>query len=325
VPSGSEILAIARLARECEAGGVRAALAHLTRVEGSHYRRSGARMLLAEDGRSAGAISAGCLEADLRLRLEGVLSGGRAESIEYDSRSFEDLAWGLGSGCNGKVRVLLSPFSGRLREAIDGAAAELVAGKTALLATVVEPPGDTRLLAGPEEADRSRESGELVEAIRPPISLLLSGAGPDAVPVARLARQLGWIVSVLSSRDRAFVEARFPGIDVEFAGGAEAVPALRVHARSAAVVMSHSFAEDTENLRALLAREFPYLGVLGPRERTVRLLRATGARPEVADRIHSPVGMNLGAETAEEIALSIVSEIQASFSASAADRSGSPR
>jgi xanthine dehydrogenase accessory factor len=311
--SGSELAAILRLARSCRREGVRAGLAHLVAVEGSHYRRAGARMLLAESGRCAGAISAGCLEADLRLRLAGVLSSGSAEVLEYDSRSFEDLAWGLGTGCNGKVRVLLVPVTDDLFAVLEAAEASLAEGRPARIETVVDPPpgsgrprGEARLL---EELPPRPEPGVVVEEIPPPIALLIAGAGPDAVPLARLARELGWSVAVLSRRDRAFLEDRFAGIEAVFPGGAEAVPALPVHARSAAVVMSHSFTEDTETLRALIERGFPYLGVLGPRERTGRLLAACSPRPEAAPRIQSPVGMDLGAETAEEIALAIAAEI----------------
>jgi len=330
VPSGSEIAAIVRLVRACEAGSVRAALAHLVAVEGSHYRRAGARMLLAEDGRSAGAISAGCLESDLRLRLEGVFARGTADVIEYDSRSFEDLAWGLGTGCNGKVRVLLTPMTAVLAETLARASARLSAGSPARIATFVDPPpgsgasaGDVRLLDENPEAERP---GALIEDILPPIALLIAGAGPDAVPLARLAGGLGWNVSVLSSRDRRFLADRFAGVEAEFPGGTDAVAAISVHTRSAAVVMSHSFSEDTEALRALLDRGFPYLGVLGPRERTVSLLlRACGAGPGAAMRIHSPVGMDLGAETAEEIALSIVAEIQSCLSRIVREAAATPR
>ncbi len=321
--SGVEISAILRLARACEAEGVRTVLARLVSVDGSHYRKPGARMLLAEDGRSAGAISAGCLESDLRRRIPEVLSSGQTESIDYDSRSFEDLAWGLGSGCNGAVRVLLSPFTGPLRQTLERVSAILAGGGTACVATAVAgPPGfelrpdDVRLVGRPEEIPCDRVSEFFVEEILPPISLLIAGAAPDAVPLARLAFGLGWIVTILSSRDPQLLHARFSGLPVEF-GCLDSAKVLPVHSRSAAVVMSHSFADDTAALECLLPRGFPYLGVLGPRERTVRLLRAGGAPSNAPPNLHSPAGIDLGAETAEEIALSIVAEIQAALSKSA--------
>jgi xanthine/CO dehydrogenase XdhC/CoxF family maturation factor len=316
--SGAEISSIVRLARACASEGVRTVLAQLVSVEGSHYRKPGARMLMAEDGRAAGAISAGCLEADLRSRIPGVFSGGRSESIEYDSRTFEDLVWGLGSGCNGKVGVILSPFEGALRETLERAAEILEGGGTIFLATALAPapgsengPGDVRLLDGPDGVSGDRASDFLVEEISPPVSLLVAGAGPDAVPLARFALDLGWRVSVWSSRDRSHVEGRFRGLAVERAGGPDSARSIRVHSKTAAVVMSHSFADDAATLEALLPLGFPYLGVMGPRERTARLLRACGASAGATAKIHSPAGMNFGAETAEEIALSIVSEIQA--------------
>jgi len=321
--SAVEISAIVRLARQCDSDGVPAVLARLVSVEGSHYRKPGARMLLVRDGRSAGAISAGCLEADLRERLDGVLASGRAELVEYDSRTFEDLVWGLGSGCNGRVRILLSPFAGALRETLERAADLLSSGRAVRLETVVSPDagsareaGDVRLLGEGESPDEER--GEVfVEEIRPPVSLLIVGRGPDAVPLARLAAEMGWAVSVVADGDGASVLERFAGLPVAFAGGVEAARSFPVHARTAAVVMSHRFADDAAALEALLPRGFPYLGVLGPRERTRRLLRSI-ATEDAAGRVRSPAGLNIGAETAEEIALSIVAEIQSTLPGSAA-------
>jgi xanthine dehydrogenase accessory factor len=319
--SAAEIAAVLRLARKCESEGVPTVLAHLVSVEGSHYRRPGARMLLAVDGRSAGAISAGCLESDLRKRLPDVLSTGRTEIAEYDSRSFEDLVWGLGSGCNGFVRILLSPFARRLRDDLEHVGELLAGGQTCFLATVLEAAaesgfstGDSLRLDFPDKAPRRADVRFFVEEIRPAIALLIAGAGPDAVPLARLAGMLGWAVSILSSRDRAFVLDHFRDERVEFVGGPESVKAFRVHSRTAAIVMSHGFSEDSVALAQLLPRGFPYLGVLGPCERTRRLLEACGAPPGAAEKLHSPAGMRFGAETPEEIALSIVGEIQAVLS-----------
>ena len=315
--SAAEIIAIADLARRCAREGARAVLAQLLSVEGSHYRRPGARMLLAEDGRSAGAISAGCLEGDLRERLSPVAGTGRAEIVEYDSRTFEDLVWGLGSGCNGRVRILLSPVTPALVAALEGARDALVSGAAVRLATVVGAPrgseerlGEMRLLAAGESAAAEPGLDARVEEVDPPIALWIAGCGPDAAPVARLATELGWIVSVIADRDPGFVRGRFGGLPVAHAGGVAQAAALPVHARTAAVVMSHSFVDDAAALEALLPRGLPYLGVLGPRERTRRLLAACGAPEAAGEKIRSPVGLNIGAETAPEIALSIVSEIQ---------------
>jgi xanthine/CO dehydrogenase XdhC/CoxF family maturation factor len=277
-------------------------------------------MLIAGDGRSAGAISAGCLESDLRRRLPAVVAGGRAEVAEYDSRSFDDLVWGLGSGCNGRVRVLLSPVTESLRAAFEGAADSLSSGRPVRLETVVAAPagaarrlGDLRLLASGEKAGEGTEE-VIVEEILPPVSLVIAGCGPDAVPLARIAADLGWSVTILADRDPKFVRERFAGLPVSRAGGLAAAASLPVHARSAAVVMSHGFADDAAALEALLPRGFPYLGVLGPRERTRRLFAACGAPPDAAAKIRSPVGADIGAETAAEIALSIAAEIQATLS-----------
>lgn len=317
VSSGAELLAIVTLARDCASKSVRAALAQLVSVEGSHYRRPGARMLLAEDGRSAGAISAGCLEADLRRRVPGVLENGRNELVEYDARSFEDLVWGLGTGCNGCVRVLLSPLTESLRETLGRAETILSAGAAVRLAIVVAaPPGssrgadDVRLVPSGEVVEAEKGEVVFVDEILPPISLLIAGCGPDAVPLARIAGELGWIVTIMTSRDPSFVAERFAGLAVRHARSVADIPPG--HSRSAAVVMSHNFSEDAAALDGLLPRGFPYLAVLGPRERTRRLLAACAS--PAAPGIRSPAGLDLGSETAAEIALSIASEIQGALS-----------
>jgi xanthine/CO dehydrogenase XdhC/CoxF family maturation factor len=250
--------------------------------------------------------------------MPSVASEGRARIAEYDSRSFEDLVWGLGSGCNGLVRVLLAPLSPPLVSALERARSALSAGAFVRIATVVGVPtgseirlGETRVLGADETVAEEPGVDVAVEEVAPPIGLLIAGCGPDAVPLARLAAELGWAVSVIAGRDAGFVHARFSGLPVVHAGGVAEAATVPVHPRTAAVVMSHNFVEDAGVLEALLPRRLPYLGVLGPRERTRRLLSACGAAGDAPSRIHSPVGLNIGAETASEIALSIVSEIQA--------------
>ena len=365
-------------------------LATVVRTEGSTYRRAGARMLVTADGRTVGAVSGGCLEADLALRARDALAGGAPALVTYDTRADEDLVWGLGLGCNGRVDVLLEPLAGdRLTAAATLYARCRDLDRPAVLATVLSGqgpvgvrPGDHLLVS--ENAvfdaglrDRGAASGALRDAVaddargalrsgrsivrqyastgapagepaerpagaprgvlpgavgrdadpidvlhevlEPPVTLLVCGAGPDAVPVARLAASLGWRVTVADDRVGHARADRFPGAAVRLLSPNEpataAWPGGRPPSRAAAVVMSHHYERDRSHVAALLATDVAYLGVLGPRRRTARLLADLGAPQAAAARLHAPVGLDLGAETPEEIALAIVAEVAGVLSA----------
>jgi xanthine dehydrogenase accessory factor len=319
--SAAEIAAIARLAREAARRGERAMLAQLVAVEGSHYRRPGARMLLLERGEVVGAISGGCLEKDLLRRLPKMLAPGGARILEYDASAPEDPLWGLGTGCGGRIRVLLSPVGPELLQCLEAVASRLLSGRAARVATVLSASGqsdarigDQRLLEGSQEPPAQwRELELFIETIGPPVSLLLCGAGPESAPLARLAQGLGWLIDVYLPRPGAMSgDALGPQLSAE----GLAVWALRE--RSAAVVMTHNFLDDVDLLAELAHLPLGYLGLLGTRDRKERLIRelarrgdATGAR---LPRIHAPAGLDIGAERPEEIALSIAAEIEAVFS-----------
>jgi len=280
--SGSRELAL--LAREALATGERGLLAEIVRVDGSHYRRQGARMVLMQGGRSAGAISGGCLETDLARRLPDVCAGGRPVEVVYDLRAPEDVVWGLGLGCNGRVVILLSPLT-------ESVVADL-------------------------------------ESVAPAVSLLVCGAGPDAVPLARFGLLLGWSVNIVAPRPTPAVQRRFANLGLGALKTPESLPLLARQRGTAAVVMTHNFLDDLDLLRRLARVPTAYLGILGPRDRTARLeagLREDGiAIPALS--LHAPAGLDIGADSPEEIALAIAAEIQAALAGRAAgflrDREG---
>lgn len=295
-----------------------AALATLVAVNGSSYRRPGARLLLLPDGRSVGSISGGCLEEDLRERARAVLAGGAPQLVTYDTSDENDLVWGTGLGCRGEVRV----FVERLPDPLPGWIAALREGfrerrDTALAVAFGERLGarrGTRLAAA---ADDLPDTETFLERVPPPPSLILFGAGDDAQPLAALAGQLAWEVTVFDTRSAYATAARFPAARRVIAGPADAAarhPA--VVPDSQAIVMSHRYRDDLAVLRVLLASPPAYLGVLGPRHRTERLLRELaeeGIEPHVAarERLFAPVGLDLGGASPETVALSIVAELQA--------------
>lgn len=156
-----------------------------------------------------------------------------------------------------------------------------------------------------------------LEVVSPAVRLVVCGSGPDAAPVCRLARDLGWDVTLIEHRPITESHAlRFPGVtavECSEAGALSDVVPLR--ARTAAVVMSHHFGRDTEYVRALLAASVAYVGVLGPRARTERMLAELATRgdrpPDNSEALFGPVGLDLGGEGPEAIALAIVAEISA--------------
>ncbi|MBK8476450.1 MAG: XdhC family protein [Opitutaceae bacterium] len=294
-----------------------AVLATLISVEGSSYRRPGARLLLLPDGTHLGSISGGCLEEDLKAHGRRVLATGRAMVVEYDTTAENDLVWGVGLGCQGVVRVFLEripalspPWVGTLRS-----------NRAERRATVLvvdhggADPTGTQLAT--EGAAVPSECGRFVETIPAPPALVVFGAGDDARPLAVFAKALGWHLTVADARGAYATPGRFPEADrLIVAPAAALAEGLVLDGRSYAVVMTHRYADDLALLRTLLPGDAAYLGLLGPRKRTARLLaqlQAEGFVPDAAmlAKLHAPVGLDLGGDTPETVALAIVSEVQA--------------
>jgi xanthine/CO dehydrogenase XdhC/CoxF family maturation factor len=156
-----------------------------------------------------------------------------------------------------------------------------------------------------------------IEVIQPPVPLMIFGAGHDAVPLVRLAQELGWYVTVVDSRKVETTRERFSSADEVILSRPESIGnCIHINNRTMAVVMTHNYLHDLEILKTLLFSPVRYLGILGPKSRTEKLLQdlqEQGIIPSEnqLQRLYSPVGLNIGADTPEEIALSIVAEIQA--------------
>jgi len=337
-------------------------LATIVQTLGSTYRKPGAQMLLAADGSASGLLSGGCLEADLMERARSVLDTGRAVVVEYDTRSSDDLIWGIGLGCEGAMQILLTklhagndyqPFAyaEQSREAGIGASLALVTASdnsahplgasywvgsqrrapTAIEAALTAAAADTRHHAA--VTTQADDATFLIAPIPLPTRLLVLGAGPDAMPLVAIAALMGWQVSVLDHRPAYAIAERFPHAHRVKLSPANALPqSLANESYDAAVVMSHHLLSDEAYLRALADSTIPYIGLLGPAPRRARLMSDVGAQAaQLKDRLHGPIGLDIGATTPETIALAIVSEIQAvlagrrggSFSA-ALHEAGSP-
>jgi xanthine/CO dehydrogenase XdhC/CoxF family maturation factor len=357
----TETQAIIDAYRHAAAEEVGAALATLVRVEGSAYRRPGARMLVTEKGRTTGVLSGGCLERDVCERAAKVIETGKPVVVRYDTTSDGDIVWGLGLGCGGVVTVLIEPASDARLDDLMRLLNVCSEGRCRVaLATVIHREGETEVMVGaralrhPDDTEvsgplssgadifpaarvlrdlddamrsgvstiRRYESGAgsveaFIEVVEPPVPLVIFGDGDDALPVVTLARNLGWHTTVVDTRARPRSAERFAVADaVVLCRPEEACERIPFTERTAAVLMTHNYLHDLELLRALLNKRVRYVGCVGPKHRAERLLSELAggdAAPAVRypGQLYAPAGLDIGAETPTEIALSIVAEIRA--------------
>lgn len=262
------------------------ALATLVTARGSSYRRPGARMLICPDGTAAGSLSGGCLEEEVVRRAAQVLRTGEPALMTFDTR--------LRFGCNGSIDI----FVEAVREDFLRQLATNFSERRSCRAVTVYAGDDsgTRIV----RSDAAIPADAFVQEIEPAIRLLVFGEGPDSVPLRTFAEILGWEV----------VEIEQPA---ELAGHADS--------RTAAIVKSHNYGRDFAALCQLLKLDLPYVGLLGPRKRRDQLLNAVLDEGIAIDaEVFAPAGLDLGAETPEELALALVAEIQATFTGATAAR-----
>ena len=344
--------------RRALARGERVALATVVHVQGSSYRKPGARMLVTGGGERSGTVSGGCLEAEVARKIWWLTAHGPAVQ-QYQSSFDEDgggLPWGL--GCGGTVWLLLERDATSVLTALaaateSGTASVIVSGLDAPAGTlcVTSDPEDVRL-SPPLRAAVARclreqrcfsvdangdltvaEPAYFVEFLRPPPRLTIFGAGDDAQPIARFAEALGWRVAIADGRSNLLRRERFPealelrqihyrkdSTDGAPSSGPEPAAAsyldTGVSPGELGVILTHSFDQDGALLRALLPARLLYLGILGPRHRTERLLDEVApalgwSREECWAQLHAPVGLDLGARDPAGIALAIVADLQA--------------
>ena len=328
--------------------GRNAVLATVIEITGSAYRRQGAKLVIGSDGDFRGMISGGCLEPEVARAASRVFKSGRAATEVFDLT--EDAIWGLRLGCGGVVRVLLEPVGPdpvwkRWLSALRN-------GERMVRAVICEPDPEPEslgrwLLVAPGEPPagplaREALGREVVPAAleilgrplpqsriytwgnacvfldvnRPPLELVVFGAGMDAIPVVRLALSLGFSVNVVDPRPSLNRPERFPGARTTISHPAEYREKVAMPAGSYALIMNHQLDRDGAGIRYALESGARYVGALGPRPRFRKLmgeLADEGFRPHAAarDRIHNPVGLDIGAEGPEQIAVSILAEILA--------------
>lgn len=350
-----ELREILRALEPLQKRGEKAALATIVKTKGSTYRRPGARMLMTSDGQMIGSISGGCLEGDVFEHAKKVMNSGEPVVLNYDTSSDDDVVWGLGLGCNGVVHVLVESLR-QMPKYLSFLAECIEPHRCGVLATVFRTEGEigakvgsrmtiaedgstsgmienqslrSAIASDAKEAIRSGHSiikeyevsgGKaevFIEVVQSPMPLVIFGAGHDAIPVVRLAKELGWNVTVVDGRPAFASKERFPQADNVILSKPEDVHKnVLLDLRGAAIIMTHNYNHDVTILRQILPLPLRYLGVLGPKRRTQKTLEdlrneGIGPSEDQISHIYSPVGMDIGAETPEEIALAIIGEIQA--------------
>ncbi|MDB4965777.1 MAG: hypothetical protein JWN44_1466 [Myxococcales bacterium] len=350
----NELQQLVRAWGPVEESGGEAVLATLVKVSGSTYRRPGARMLMTEDRWLAGAISGGCLEGDLLRKAWWRTAGGDPAMIRYDSTTDDDeeVRWGFGLGCNGTLDVLLERLTASDANPLAFVRRCQAAREAGVMATVIRttPDAGARIgerlllrangivgctltdrelaasvvadaraaLAAEQSSHRIYGAGTIelfIEVLLPARPLVIFGSGYDVLPLVELAKRLGWHVTVVEGRASLAARERFRPADRILVVPAAELDRVPLDARTAVVIMSHNYDRDLAVLKRALASAASYVGILGPRKRTDRLLDdmgRAGVRPTPArlSRLHGPIGLDLGAEGPVEIALSIVAEIQ---------------
>lgn len=296
--------------------GAEAVLATVVRTSGSTYRSIGARMLISDRGWQAGSISGGCLETDLLSRVWTETAEGPA-LVTYDSTADSDIVWGFGLGCNGMVTVLLERLvhgSGPMPYL----ASAVEERKSYVLETVVSPGSrlghvtaiQTEKSSMPEKGYRTDDDDAqiLVEPILPPLPLVICGGGFDVSPLVDAAHALGWHVILVDKKKSSVTTSADVFVQCAPEDIIDNVP---IDGSTAVVLMTHNYLQDLELLRVLVPSDAKYIGLLGPLKRKERLLQELPSKPTPSqlDKIHGPVGLNLGAEGPAEIALAVVAEI----------------
>jgi xanthine dehydrogenase accessory factor len=306
-----------------------AVLGIVVATAGSTYQKVGALVLLDRNGLRHGVISGGCLEPELEHRAQIVFENGRALQIDFDTRSDDDLVFGSGTGCRGHVHLLLlpqppdAPLTRALESSIETGIAfrmtfALIGNETGAGYATSSNSDEKIVHWGIDGAAASAQPTQIdIElTITPPPRLLLLGAGPETPPLLEIANRFGWRIRVAEHRGRWSRFARSDGTEhlLELTPTAAAMH-FKDEKIDAAVVMSHNFAIDLQHLRFCIQSDIGYIGLLGPPARRDALLAELGVEASMlGQRLHAPVGIDLGGFGPEAIALAIAAQLQQHFS-----------
>jgi xanthine/CO dehydrogenase XdhC/CoxF family maturation factor len=294
-----EIIDIVAAYDEAVKSGKKTALATVVLVEGSAYRRAGARMLITEDGQIIGAISGSCLEGDALRKVRMVILQQEPLLVSYDTMDDDDAKLGVGLGCNGIIHILIEPindnetnpmtllktvisskaycvlvtvFSIEDRKAPQPGLCLYLSDKGILVNALETLPYKNELLEDAKNALESQGSSVIsyegytafVECVKPLISLVMLGAGNDAIPLAKIASVLGWNITIVDGRPNYASAERFPSANKLIIAKPEHIlNNLEINEWTAFVLMTHNYNYEISFLKVLLPLQTSYVGILG--------------------------------------------------------------
>jgi xanthine/CO dehydrogenase XdhC/CoxF family maturation factor len=335
--------------------GRKFALATIVHLNGSSYRGPGARMLISDAGELTGAISGGCLEGDALRKAMLVLSQQQSKLVTYDTSDEEDATVGIQLGCEGVIQVLFEPiqadnpnnpiqllskavairqqavlvtlFSLENKRHDQAGTCLLMEADGTITGNIPYPELEAYILKDVRSAIEVGQSAfkqyvgndisvtAFIEFLQPAVSLVVVGAGNDAIPLMRIADTVGWEVRIVDGRNTHAKPGRFEtACQVLVSNPEKVLEQIPIDRRTVFVMITHNYQYDLAMLKALLPLNIPYIGMLGPKkklERMITELRHEGMEitAEMLSKVFGPVGLEIGAETPEEIAISIIAEI----------------
>jgi xanthine dehydrogenase accessory factor len=347
----TELSKIINSYQQAHAEGKQAVLATVVKVEGSSYRQPGARMLVTEDGVLTGAISGGCLEGDALRKALLAMHQKQNKLVTYDTSDEDTVEFGVQLGCNGIVHILfeyIDPENPKnplalLQKVVNSRNDHIIATVFSLKrnaaqtgTSAVFSNGDENFVGVNHELidavqhallhksssitdfkTGDHDQTALIEYVPPPISLVIAGAGNDVQPLSKMADALGWDVTVVEGRVTHATQKRFPEAKkIMIVKSEEFIQNIDIDSRTCVVLMTHNYNYDVEVLKQMVTQDCRYIGLLGPKTKLNRMLddlKNSGKllTGDQLNKIYGPVGLDIGAETSEEIALSVIAEIKA--------------
>ena len=327
------------------------ALVTVVQVNGSSYRRPGARMLVTEDGEITGAISGGCLEGDALRKAQFAIFQQQNKLEIYDTTDDEDNKLGVQLGCNGIVYILFEPIKNDdINNPVNLLKKVAAQRKDAVIITLFNPNKNLEqkgtlafvndaesffkldemhalqdecinMLATKSSIIKNYEGScsALFQFIPPVIQLVIVGAGNDAQPLVNMASLLGWNIIVADGRPTYATQQRFPNANkISIVKPSEILSTINIDEQTAVVLMTHNYNYDVAALQQLINTNCKYIGALGPKKKLRKMIDELNEKgiiinDDAMQNIYAPVGLDIGAETSEEIALSVIAEIKAVF------------
>ena len=347
-----EIITILEAFKAAQQEGRQTALATIVHVQGSSYRMPGARMLVEDNGKMTGAISGGCLEGDALKKALLAIHERRNKLVTYNTLD-DDINFGVQLGCNGIVHILFEPIDpNEANNPIALLEKFYTQRRNSVLVTLFSlknvmghQPGTCFFLNEEISANKIEDNNltaiikkdaievltnqssllkqyseheltAFIELLQPPVSLIIVGAGNDALPLVDMAMILGWQITIIDGRATHANSQRFSKAQRIIVGKpAEVIKQVVTDEKTVFVLMTHNYNYDLAMLKLLLPLKSRYIGTLGPKKKLERMFAESQEQgvtitDEQKATIYGPTGLDIGAETPEEIALSIIAEIK---------------